>query len=197
MKKARIAEVSRQTKETDISVRLNLDGKGSSQISTGIHFFDHMLILLAKHGFFDLEVKCKGDLEVDGHHTVEDVGICLGQAFEKALGDKIGIQRFAHSYVSMDEALARVVIDLSGRSYLCMAPVFQSAVVGDFPVTLVTEFFRAVTDHGNFNLHIALLRSDNDHHAIEAIFKAFAQTLDGASVHTGRSLDIPSTKGQL
>jgi len=193
----RKAQIQRKTLETNIELEFVIDGIGRCDVNSGIGFFDHMLNAFAKHGLFDLVLRCKGDLDVDQHHTVEDVGICLGQAFEKALGDKIGIQRFAHSYVSMDEALARVVIDLSGRSYLCMAPVFQSAVVGDFPVTLVTEFFRAVTDHGNFNLHIDLLRSDNDHHAIEAIFKAFAQTLDGASVHTGRSLDIPSTKGQL
>lgn len=193
----RKAQIQRKTLETNIDLEFVIDGIGRCDVNSGIGFFDHMLNAFAKHGLFDLVLRCQGDLDVDQHHTVEDVGICLGQAFEKALGDKIGIQRFAHSYVSMDEALARVVIDLSGRSYLCMAPVFQSAVVGDFPVTLVTEFFRAVTDHGNFNLHIDLLRSDNDHHAIEAIFKAFAQALDGASVHTGRSLDIPSTKGQL
>ena len=193
----RTASIERNTKETKISCSVNIDGTGKSEISTGIGFFDHMLEIVSHHSLIDINLKADGDIHVDLHHTVEDVGICLGQAFEKALGDKIGIQRFAHSYVSMDEALARVVIDLSGRSYLCMAPVFQSTVVGDFPVTLVTEFIRAVTDHGNFNLHIDLLRSDNDHHAIEAIFKAFAQALDGASVHTGRSLDIPSTKGQL
>ena len=194
---ARTARVRRQTSETDIDLELGLDGSGRCAVDTGIGFFDHMLDAFARHGLFDLELRCRGDLEVDPHHSVEDVGICLGQALDQALGDRAGIQRFAHSYVPMDEALARVVIDLSGRSYLCAAPDFRDPEVGGFPVSLVTEFFRALSDHGRFNLHVDLLRSGNDHHGIEAIFKAFAQALDRATRLTGRSDSIPSTKGRL
>ncbi len=194
---ARTARVLRKTSETDIDLELGLDGVGRCAADTGIGFFDHMLDAFARHGLFDLELRCRGDLEIDQHHTVEDVGICLGKALDKALGDRSGIQRFAHSYVPMDEALARVVVDLSGRSYLCAAPEFRDTGVGDFPVSLVVEFFRAVSDHGRFNLHVDLLRSGNDHHGIEAIFKAFAQALDRATLRTGRSDSIPSTKGRL
>jgi imidazoleglycerol-phosphate dehydratase len=144
-----------------------------------------------------LRLTCKGDLEVDQHHTVEDVGICLGQALNEALGDKAGIQRFGHSYVPMDEALARVVVDLSGRSYLVFTPAFQDLAVGDLPMALITEFFRAVVDHGRLNLHIDLLRAANDHHGVEAIFKAFGRALDQASMRRDGVEGIPSTKGQL
>ena len=191
------ARIERRTAETDIELELGLDGSGESEVATGVGFFDHMLNALARHGLFDLRVKCAGDLEVDPHHTVEDVGICLGQAVDQALGDKAGLQRFGHSYVPMDDALARVVVDLSGRSYLVLQAAFDAERVGDFPVALVREFFRAVADHGRLNLHIDLLRGTDAHHSIEAIFKAFGRALDQASQRSGRVEGIPSTKGSL
>ena len=191
------ARIQRRTAETDIELELGLDGSGESEVATGIGFFDHMLRAFARHGLFDLRVKCAGDLEVDPHHTVEDVGICLGQAVDQALGDKAGLQRFGHSYVPMDDALARVVVDLSGRSYLVLQAAFDAERVGDFPVALVREFFRAVADHGRLNLHIDLLRGTDAHHSIEAIFKAFGRALDQASQRSGRVEGIPSTKGSL
>jgi imidazoleglycerol-phosphate dehydratase len=193
----RRAQINRATTETDIELELGLDGSGLSTINTGIGFFDHMLTAFAKHGCLDLQLKCKGDLQVDQHHTVEDVGICLGQAIDKALGSKEGITRFGHAYVPMDEALARVAIDLSGRSFLVLEPPFDEAAVGEFPVSLVSEFFRAVADHGNANIHIDLLRSSNNHHGIEAIFKAFGRALDAASLLSPRVHGVPSTKGSL
>ena len=196
-KNQRSAEKARETKETQIRVAVNVDGTGKSSISTGIGFFDHMLTALARHGCFDLQLRCKGDLQVDQHHTVEDVGICLGQAIDKALGTKEGITRFGHAYVPMDDALARVVVDLSGRSYLVLEPSFEEAAVGEFSAGLVVEFFRAVADHGNANIHIDLLRAANNHHSIEAIFKAFGRALDSASLLSPRVQGVPSTKGSL
>lgn len=193
----RNARIARATSETDIELELFLDGSGSSDIDTGIGFFDHMLTAFARHGCFDLQLRCKGDLQVDQHHTVEDVGICLGQAIDKALGTKEGITRFGHAYVPMDEALARVVVDLSGRSYLVLEPAFEEAAVGEFSAGLVVEFFRAVADHGKANIHIDLLRAANNHHGIEAIFKAFGRALDYASLISPRVQGVPSTKGSL
>ncbi len=194
---SRRAAVKRTTSETDIELELCLDGSGDSTVQTGIGFFDHMLTAFSRHGLFDLTLTCKGDLEVDQHHTVEDVGICLGQALNEALGDKRGIIRFGHSYVPMDDALARVAVDLSGRPYLVLTPEPQSGMVGDFPAALVQEFFRAVTDHGRLNLHVDLLRGSNDHHGIEAMFKACGRALDEATAKADRISGVPSTKGQL
>ena len=193
----RSASMQRETSETSIELQLNIDGAGKSDCQTGIGFFDHMLTGFSKHGLFDLRIRCTGDLEVDAHHTVEDVGICLGKAIKEALGDKSGIERFGVSHVPMDEALARVVIDLSGRPYLAMNAVFNENLVGELPVTLVREFFRSVTDHGRFNLHIDLFRGTNDHHGIEAIFKAGGRALDAATRRSERIHGIPSTKGSL
>ena len=194
---SRSATVKRATSETDIVLALNLDGSGDSQVDTGIGFFDHMLTAFSRHGLFDLTLTCSGDLQVDQHHTVEDVGICLGQALKEALGDKSGIIRFGHAYVPMDDALARVAVDLSGRPYLVLEPEPQDGMVGDFPVSLVLEFFRAVSDHGRLNLHADLLRGSNDHHGIEAMFKAFGRALDEATATNARIKGVPSTKGQL
>ena len=193
----RTAQIQRKTSETNIDLRLTLGGSGASRLETGIGFFDHMLTALARHGLFDLEITCQGDLEIDAHHTVEDVGICLGQAVAEALGDKDGIERFGCAYVPMDDALARAVVDLSGRSFLVLNPAFRDAAVGDFPVALVPEFFRSLTDHGRFNLHVDLLRGADDHHGIEAIFKAVGRALDGACLRSERVLGVPSTKGTL
>jgi len=193
----RSARIQRKTAETEIDLEFCLDGSGEARIETGIGFFDHMLTAFARHGLFDLTVQGAGDLEVDAHHTVEDIGICLGQAIDQALGDKAGLQRFGHSYVPMDEALARVAVDLSGRSYLVVQADFQGAQVGDFPVGLVREFFRAVADQGELNLHVDLLRGNNDHHSIEAMFKAWGCALDQASRRSPRVKGIPSTKGSL
>lgn len=174
-----------------------LDGSGECHTETGIGFFDHMLNAFARHGLFDLEVKCQGDLHVDAHHTVEDIGLCLGQAIAQALGDKAGIVRYGHSYVPMDEALARAAVDLSGRAYLVLEAAFNDECVGELPVALVREFFYAVADQGRMNLHLDLLRGQNDHHGIEALFKAFARALDMASGKSDRVQGIPSTKGAL
>ncbi len=193
----RSASIRRETSETAIQLDLNLDGSGQGDSQTGIGFFDHMLAAFSRHGLFDLRVRCDGDLEIDAHHTVEDVGICLGKAIEDALGDKAGIERFGSSYVPMDEALARAVVDLSGRPYLAMNAVFQDTQVGELPVTLVREFFRAVADHGRVTLHLDLLRCTNDHHGIEAIFKACSRSLDVATRRSDRVQGIPSTKGSL
>jgi imidazoleglycerol-phosphate dehydratase len=193
----RSARIERRTTETQIELELCLDGSGQCRAETGIGFFDHMLNAFARHGLFDLEVKCQGDLEVDAHHTVEDIGICLGQALDQALGDKAGIQRYGHSYVPMDEALARAAIDLSGRSYLVLEAAFNDEQVGELPVALVREFFYAVADQGRMNLHLDLLRGLNDHHGIEALFKAFARALDQASLRSDRIQGILSTKGAL
>ena len=197
MSQIRKSRIQRCTTETDIELTLNLDGEGTSRVETGVGFFDHMLTAFARHGLFDLELKCVGDLDVDAHHTIEDVGICLGQAVDQALGEKAGVSRFGYSYVPMDEALARVVIDLSGRSYLVLNADFSDTQVGMFPVTMAREFFRAVADQGCMNLHIDLLRGTNDHHGIEAIFKAFARALDQAVSRSERFSGIASTKGVL
>ncbi|MDE2965694.1 MAG: imidazoleglycerol-phosphate dehydratase HisB [Acidobacteriota bacterium] len=197
MKNQRTSEVSRRTNETDISVRLNLDGEGASQVSTGIHFFDHMLILMAKHGLFDLEVRCKGDLEVDGHHTVEDVGIALGQAFDRALGAKEGITRYGMAYVPMDESLGRAVVDYSGRPFLVCKVAFPAEKVGELNTELVEEFFRALAVHGRMNLHIEILYGKNSHHMAEAMFKSAGRALSLAAARNPAVKGVPSTKGVL
>ena len=191
----RKAAKSRKTKETDIRVNLNLDGTGEYQIATGIPFFDHMLAQLARHGHFDLEISAKGDLEIDGHHTVEDVGWVLGQAFLEAGGDRRGIARFAHAYVPLDEALTRVVIDLSGRPYFVYKVDFKSARIGDLQTELIEEFFKAFVQEGRFNLHIESLYGRNQHHVAETIFKATARALHLAT--RVEHAQIPSTKGVL
>jgi len=193
----RTSEVSRRTTETDVSVRLNLDGEGASQVSTGIHFFDHMLILMAKHGLFDLEVRCQGDLEVDGHHTVEDVGIALGQAFDRALGTKEGITRYGMAYVPMDEALGRAVVDYSGRPFLVCKVAFPAERVGELNTELVEEFFRALAVHGRMNLHIEILYGKNSHHMAEAMFKSAGRALSLAAARNPAVKGVPSTKGVL
>ncbi len=193
----RSTRVERRTSETDIELELCLDGSGESHLETGIGFFDHMLNAFSRHGLFDLKIECKGDLHIDPHHSVEDIGICLGLAIDRALAGKEAIQRYGHSYVPMDEALARAVVDLSGRSHLVFSAAFSDENVGLFPTTLVREFFQAVAAQGRMNLHIDLLRSTNDHHGIEAIFKAFARALDMASLRGERIRGVPSTKGAL
>lgn len=197
MTTSRTAEVSRKTKETDISIRLTLDGKGNSNISTGIEFFDHMLALFAKHGLFDLEVQCQGDVNVDGHHTVEDVGITLGEAFSKALGPKEGITRYGMAYVPMDEALCRSVVDLSGRPYLVFTAQFSSEMIGGLSTELVEEFFRALAVQARINLHIEVLYGKNSHHIAEAAFKSTARAFCSAVAIDPRVSGVPSTKGVL
>ena len=188
--------LSRQTRETDITVTLNLHGSGQAQIDTGIGFFDHMLTALTVHGGLDLSVRCQGDLAVDGHHTVEDVGIVLGQAIAKAVGDKKGINRYGTFYVPMDEALARAVLDFSGRPYLVFDAAFQPQLVGSFDPQLTAEFFRALVYNAGMTAHINLLAGVNDHHKIEAIFKAFAHALKEAVQPSGAAGAL-STKGLL
>jgi len=194
---ARTAQIQRKTSETDIDLSFTLEGKGDSDINTGIGFFDHMLTALARHGLFDLSVACKGDLEVDAHHTVEDVGICLGQALLDAIGDKAGITRFGSAYVPMDEALARSVVDLSGRAHLVYAADFSEELIGAFPTALGLEFFTALAHNGRLNLHIDLIRGSNAHHGMEAIFKAVARSLRQAVAFDERVSGVPSTKGSL
>jgi len=193
----RQAEVSRKTLETDIEVRFCLDGSGDFKGSTGIGFFDHVLEAFARHGFFDLEVKCKGDLEVDGHHTVEDVGLCIGEALDRALGDRSGIARFGEAYAPMDEALARAVVDISGRPLLVWGVHIGREKVGEFETELTPEFFRALTSKGKATVHIDLLRGENTHHSLEAVFKAFGRALDRATQREERVQGPPSTKGRL
>lgn len=193
----RTAQINRKTKETDISVTLNLDGTGSSEIATGIGFFDHMLEGFAKHGFFDLNCTVKGDLQVDGHHTVEDVGIVLGQAIAKAVGDKKGIRRYGYFILPMDDALALCAVDLCGRPYLNFDCTFSTERVGELDTELVREFFYAVSYSAGMNLHIKLLDGINSHHMIEAMFKAFAKALDQAVGYDSRVEDVLSTKGAL
>jgi len=192
---ARIATKSRKTNETDIRVSLNLDGKGNHQIATGIPFFDHMLAQIARHGHLDLEIEAKGDLEIDGHHTVEDVGLVLGQVLREALGDRRGIVRFGHAYVPLDEALTRVVIDLSGRPYLVYKAEFKSPRIGDLQTELIEEFLKALVQEGRFNLHVENLYGRNQHHIAETIFKATARALYTAT--RVEHAQIPSTKGVL
>lgn len=195
---ARVASIDRKTSETDISLRLDLDGSGTSQVATGIAFFDHMLTLFARHGLFDLTVRADGDIAVDFHHTVEDTGITLGQALTRALGDKTGIRRYGHALVPMDETLVRVVLDLSGRPYLAYtAPETVEAIGGTFSFQLVEEFLRALSVHGGMNLHVDVLAGRDAHHMAEGIFKALARALDVATSLDPRVTGIPSTKGVL
>ena len=195
---ARTAEVSRNTAETRITVKVNLDGTGQSKLSTGIGFFDHMLDQIARHGLIDLEIHAEGDLHIDGHHTVEDVGITLGQAFAKAVGDKKGIRRYGHAYVPLDEALSRVVVDFSGRPGLVMHVPFKSGMIGEFDSQLAFEFFQGFVNHAGVTLHIDNLRGENAHHQAETGFKAFARALRAALELDPRSVGvIPSTKGSL
>jgi imidazoleglycerol-phosphate dehydratase len=194
----RVADVQRNTSETQIRVRINLDGTGTAQLFTGIGFFDHMLDQIARHGLIDLEIEAKGDLHIDGHHTVEDVGITLGQAFAKAVGDKKGIRRYGHAYVPLDEALSRVVIDFSGRPGLHMRVPFKSGMVGAFDTQLAFEFFQGFVNHAGVTLHIDNLHGENAHHQAETVFKAFARALRMALERDDRLGDvIPSTKGSL
>ena len=194
----RTAEVSRNTAETRITVRLNLDGTGQASLHTGIGFFDHMLEQIARHGLIDLEVHADGDLHIDGHHTVEDVGITIGQAFARAVGDKKGIRRYGHAYVPLDEALSRVVVDLSGRPGLVLNIPFTSGMIGGFDTQLTHEFFQGFVNHAGATLHIDNLRGVNAHHQCETMFKAFARALRAAVERDPRSAGtIPSTKGSL
>jgi len=195
---ARVAEVTRHTAETQISVRVNLDGTGVSRLHTGIGFFDHMLDQIARHGLIDLDIDAEGDLHIDGHHTVEDVGIALGQAVRQALGDKKGISRYGHAYVPLDEALSRVVIDFSGRPGLVMDVPFKAAMIGTFDSQLVHEFFQGFVNHAFATLHIDNLKGENAHHQCETVFKAFARALRAAVTLDPRTTgSIPSTKGSL
>ena len=195
---ARSAEVSRKTAETAITAAVNLDGTGVAELHTGIGFFDHMLDQIARHGLIDLRVHCQGDLHIDGHHTVEDVGITLGQAVAKAVGDKKGLRRYGHAYVPLDEALSRVVIDFSGRPGLTLHIPFISAMVGGFDVQLTQEFFQGFVNHAGITLHIDNLRGINAHHQIETVFKAFGRALRMALEIDPRAAHaIPSTKGSL
>lgn len=194
---ARTATVKRTTKETDIAMTLNLDGAGNSKIDTGIGFLDHMLEGFTKHGFFDLDCKVTGDLQVDGHHTVEDAGIVLGQAISQAVGDKKGICRYGYFILPMDDALALCAVDLCGRPYLNFECEFPTEHVGYLDTELVKEFFYAVSYSADMNLHIKMLAGDNSHHMIEAIFKAFAKALDQATGIDPRITDVLSTKGSL
>ena len=195
---ARGAEILRETKETRIRVELDLDRPGAARISTGIGFFDHMLEQVARHGALALTIEAQGDLHIDGHHTVEDVGITLGQAVAKAVGDKRGIQRFGHAYVPLDEALSRVVIDFSGRPGLVWQVAFKRAMIGGFDVDLVHEFFQGFVNHAQVTLHVDNLRGDNAHHQCETVFKAFARALRMALQLDPDAPDaVPSTKGAL
>ena len=194
----RTGEVSRTTKETTLRARVNLDGTGEARVKTGLGFFDHMLEAFARHGLIDLELEGQGDLHVDGHHTVEDTGIVLGQAIGKALGDRAGIRRYADALVPLDEALVRVVIDVSGRPFLAYhvdIPKWQ--MLGDYDVFLTPEFFRALVQHAGLTAHMDLIRGDNPHHIVEAAFKAFARALESAISHDPRVKGVPSTKGVL
>jgi imidazoleglycerol-phosphate dehydratase len=194
----RTAEVVRNTKETQIRVRLDLDGGGAAKLATGIPFLEHMLDQVARHGMIDLEIDAKGDLHIDAHHTVEDIGITLGQAFAKAIGDKAGIRRYGHAFVPLDEALSRVVIDLSGRPGLEFHVAWTRALIGEFDVDLVHEFFQGFVNHAQVTLHVDNLRGDNAHHQCETVFKAFARALRTAAEADPRAgADIPSTKGSL
>jgi imidazoleglycerol-phosphate dehydratase len=195
---ARTAEVTRNTAETQISVRVNLDGTGVSRLATGIGFFDHMLDQIARHGLIDLDIQAAGDLHIDGHHTVEDVGITLGQAVALAVGDKKGLRRYGHAYVPLDEALSRVVIDFSGRPGLVMHVPFKSGMIGGFDSQLTYEFFQGFANHAFVTLHIDNLRGENAHHQAETVFKAFARALRMALELDPRMAGvIPSTKGSL
>ena len=193
----RSASVERKTSETIIALSLCLDGEGNADVHTGVPFFDHMLTLFAKHGLFDLKIDARGDIEVDYHHTVEDVGIALGSAFSKALGDKAGIRRYGSAYVPMDESLARVVVDISGRPYLSYEAPRGVEAIGLFPFQLVEEFLRALSVHGGLTLHVSILTGRDAHHLAEAIFKALGRALDMAVSQDDRVKGVPSTKGIL
>jgi imidazoleglycerol-phosphate dehydratase len=194
----RSAEVTRNTLETQITASINLDGTGAAQLSTGLGFLDHMLDQIARHGMMDITVQAKGDLHIDGHHTVEDIGITLGQAFNKAIGDKKGIRRYGHSYVPLDEALSRVVLDISGRPGLEFDVPFTRAMIGNFDVDLIHEFFQGFVNHALVSLHIDNLKGGNSHHQAETVFKAFARALRMAVEPDPRMAGVmPSTKGSL
>lgn len=194
----RTASFTRTTRETDIQITLGLDGSGVSEIQTGVPFFDHMLDQVARHGLIDIQLTAKGDLEIDAHHTVEDVGITMGQAFARAVGDKVGIMRYGHAYVPLDEALSRVVVDLSGRPGLVHHVEYPRARIGDFDVDLLSEFFQGFVNHAAMTLHIDNLRGRNAHHIAETIFKAFGRALRAAVERDPRRGDtLPSTKGAL
>jgi imidazoleglycerol-phosphate dehydratase len=193
----RVGAVERRTRETEIVLRLDLDGEGRSRIATGVGFLDHMLTSLATHARFDLDVRCKGDLHVDAHHSVEDVGIALGQALKQALGDKKGIVRFGHAYCPLDEALTRAVVDLSGRPWLHFGVTWKAQRIGDLATELFEDFFWALVDHGRFNLHLDALRGRNSHHVAETLFKATARALATAVARDPRVSGVPSTKGSL
>lgn len=196
-KKARRAEIERKTAETQISIKLNLDGEGTCDIATGIGFLDHMLTLLAKHSFMDLTVKAKGDLEVDSHHTVEDIGIVLGEALQEALGDKAGIHRYGNCFIPMDETLAQVCLDFSGRPFLAFGAEIPKIQLGNYDAEMTEEFFRAVAMHCGLTLHIRVLYGSNVHHIIEAIFKAFARAVAEAAAVDSRVKGVMSSKGVL
>ena len=193
----RTAEVRRKTKETDIRITLTLDGAGKSRVETGVPFLDHMLELFARHGLFDLEVECRGDLEIDDHHSVEDIAITLGRAFAEALGDKAGVARYGSAYVPMDEALCRAVVDLSGRFFLVYEVETRRHAIGNFSVELAEHFWRSFAEAARCNLHIDLLRGRNTHHILEASFKATARALRQAVARDPRVEGVPSTKGVL
>ena len=194
----RIAEVTRNTAETRVRVKVNLDGTGQARLSTGIGFFDHMLDQIARHGLIDLDIEADGDLHIDGHHTVEDVGITLGQAIHQAVGDKKGIYRYGHAYVPLDEALSRVVVDFSGRPGLVMDVPFKSGMIGTFDSQLAHEFFQGFVNHAFVTLHIDNIKGENAHHQAETVFKAFARALRAALERDPRAAGmIPSTKGSL
>ncbi len=197
MARPRRARVERRTRETDIVLELNLDGEGRSRVRTGIGFLDHMLASLATHARFDLDLRCKGDLNVDAHHSVEDVGIALGQALKQSLGEKKGLVRFGHAYVPLDEALSRAVVDLSGRPWLHFGVQFRAQRIGDLPTELLEDFFWAFVDHGRFNLHLDLVRGRNAHHIAETLFKSTARALSSAAAIDPRVKGVPSTKGSL
>jgi imidazoleglycerol-phosphate dehydratase len=198
MSTQRTAEVVRNTNETQIRVAINLDGTGKQKLNTGVPFLDHMLDQIARHGLIDLDIEAKGDLHIDAHHTVEDVGITLGQAFAKAIGDKKGIRRYGHAYVPLDEALSRVVIDFSGRPGLEFHVPFKRSMIGTFDVDLTHEFFQGFVNHALVSLHVDNLRGDNAHHQCETVFKAFGRALRMAAELDARAAGmIPSTKGSL
>ena len=198
MTNPRTAKVDRNTRETQIALTVNLDGTGRAEVATGVPFLDHMLDQLARHGLLDITVAAKGDLHIDAHHTVEDIGIALGQAVREALGDKAGLTRFGHAYAPLDEALSRVVIDLSGRPGLEFHVPFTRAMIGAFDVDLAHEFFQGFVNHALVTLHVDNLRGDNAHHQCETVFKAFARAMRGALELDPRSVGvIPSTKGSL
>ncbi len=194
---ARKAKIVRKTRETEITVLLDIDGKGQYNIQTPVPFLNHMLELFSRHGLFELSIKASGDTEIDFHHTVEDIGICLGKAFDKSLGDKKGIRRYGHASIPMDETLAQVSVDLSGRPHLSFRAQLASGKVGEFDLELAEEFFRALVNHLKATLHINLMYGENQHHILEAIFKATARALDQACSLDPRNAGVPSTKGTL